>query len=106
MGGAINWLRVMIADSGYNQTVISSLQNDIQMMTFGLETYLWTATKINNSTEQYNSVKYSNRRYYIPFGWWANPIPATASTAWAALVDANYNPFNVMKGSYTGYPAM
>jgi len=101
--GAINWLRVMIADSGYNSTLISNLQFDLQMMQFGLETYLWTATEINNSTQQYNSVKYSNRRYYIPFGWWANHIPATASTAWAALVDSHYNPFNVNKGSYQRY---
>ena len=102
--GAVNWLRVMIADSGYNSTLIGNLQFDLQMMQFGLETYLWTATEINNSTAQYNSVKYSNRRYYIPFGWWANSIPATASTAWAALVDSHYNPFNVNKGSYQRYP--
>jgi hypothetical protein len=104
--GAINWLNVMIADSGYNSTLIGNLQYDIQMMEFGLETYLWTATKINNSTQQYSSVKYSDIRYYIPFGWWANDIPATASTAWAALVMSSYNPFNINNGSYHQYPGL
>jgi hypothetical protein len=101
--GAINWLNVMIADSGYNATLISNLQTDIQSMMFGLETYLWTATHLNNGTAQYSSVKYSDKRYFIPFGWWANSIPALASTSWAALVQSNYNPFNVNNGSYTGY---
>ena len=46
------------------------------------------------------SVLYSNIRYYIPFGWWANDIPATSSTAWAVAVDLKFNPF-MLDGSYT-----
>ena len=37
--------------------------------------------------------RYANKRYAIPFGWNANPVPSTASTAWVAMVDANFNPF-------------
>jgi len=39
------------------------------------------------------TVQYANKRYWIPFGWWANPIPSVTSTAWATMVDANFNPF-------------
>jgi hypothetical protein len=36
---------------------------------------------------------YSSRRYRIPFGWYANPIPSTAATAWVILVADEYDPF-------------
>jgi len=49
-------------------------------------------------------VKYSNKRHFIPFGWWANPILSTASTGWAVLLDSAYNPW-VLGGKYTAnYP--
>jgi len=48
------------------------------------------------------TILYANKRYYIPFGWWANPLPATSSTGWGALVDANYNPF-YLGGDYQTY---
>lgn len=43
---------------------------------------------------------YASQRYYIPFGWWANNIPSTASTGWAVLVDSNHNPF-LLTGAYS-----
>jgi hypothetical protein len=36
---------------------------------------------------------YASRRYRIPFGWYANPLPSTSSTAWAILVADHYDPF-------------
>jgi hypothetical protein len=36
---------------------------------------------------------YSSKRYRIPFGWYANPLPSTASTAWVILVADDYDPF-------------
>jgi hypothetical protein len=36
---------------------------------------------------------YSSKRYRIPFGWYGNPIPSTASTAWVILVADDYDPF-------------
>lgn len=36
---------------------------------------------------------YADRRYNIPFGWWANKIPSLTSTAWAMMIDRNFNPF-------------
>ncbi|MBU1417488.1 MAG: hypothetical protein KKD01_09255 [Proteobacteria bacterium] len=36
---------------------------------------------------------YASKRYLIPFGWYANPIPSTCSTAWIIMVLDSYNPF-------------
>jgi len=48
------------------------------------------------------AVKYANKRYFIPFGWFANPLASTASTAWAVFADSNFNPF-YLGGNYTVY---
>ncbi len=42
---------------------------------------------------------YANRRCFIPFGWKANPLPSTTSTAWAIMLNYRFNPF-VLGGSY------
>jgi len=39
------------------------------------------------------SYLYANRRFFIPWGWYANPIGATSSTGWAVFHDMQYNPF-------------
>ncbi len=36
---------------------------------------------------------YASRRFHIPFGWYANPLPSTASTAWAMMIAYDYDPF-------------
>ncbi len=36
---------------------------------------------------------YASRRFYIPFGWYANPLPSTASTAWVIMIADHYDPF-------------
>jgi hypothetical protein len=36
---------------------------------------------------------YASKRYLIPFGWYANPIPSTSSTAWMIMLANRYNPF-------------
>ncbi|MGH7197594.1 MAG: hypothetical protein ACREH5_02485 [Candidatus Omnitrophota bacterium] len=48
--------------------------------------------------------KYANKRYYITFGWWANPLPSLTS-GWAVMLDREdprqyYNPF-VLGGGVT-----
>lgn len=39
-----------------------------------------------------NPYLYASKRYAIPFGWYANPIPSTASTAWMIMVADDYDP--------------
>jgi hypothetical protein len=36
---------------------------------------------------------YASRRYHIPFGWYANPLPSTAATAWVIMIADRYDPF-------------
>jgi hypothetical protein len=36
---------------------------------------------------------YASRRFFIPFGWWANPIPSLVSTSWMLLLDEGFDPF-------------
>lgn len=102
--GAINWLRVMIADSAYDAKKLEGLKEDIHGMQMGLLTYVVTSTPLGNSTEHYDCVKYSDKRYFIPFGWFANPLPSLASTSWAVMIEMKYNPFHV-DGVYDA-PAM
>jgi hypothetical protein len=49
------------------------------------------------------SYLYANKRFFIPWGWYANPIGATSSTAWAVCSDFNYNPFVLGGGSNTSF---
>ncbi len=44
-------------------------------------------------TEDSTAYLYANNRYFIPFGWWANPIPSLVSSAWIILIDLDYDPF-------------
>ncbi len=38
---------------------------------------------------------YVSQRYFIPFGWWASPIPSLSSSAWILFTDMNFNPFKL-----------
>jgi hypothetical protein len=42
----------------------------------------------------------SNRRQWIPWGWYANPCPSQAATAWALMVNCGYNPFELGGGEH------
>ena len=35
---------------------------------------------------------YASRRYYIPFGWYANPLPSTCATAWQIMLADQFDP--------------
>lgn len=36
---------------------------------------------------------YASKRFAIPFGWYANPLPSTASSAWVMMNKVHFNPF-------------
>jgi hypothetical protein len=44
------------------------------------------------------SYLYANKRMLIPFGWYSNAVPATASTGWSLMVDSCFNPFQLGGG--------
>jgi len=86
--GGINMLRIfanIYSDSSFLQEA-NTMRNNIQ-------TELFEANTVNGKAV--TGIRYANKRYFIPFGWWANPILSTASTGWAALIDSNYNPFHL-----------
>jgi len=67
------------------------LRTDARTMRDGVETL---KVLLDDGSVAYN---YSNRRYYIIFGWWANPVP-TLTSAWAVMMDRPafddyFNPF-------------
>jgi len=89
--GAINMVKVLA--NHYTQSRDQLLQ-EAAFMRQAIEKKL-----LDHSAPFGESVKYAGARYFIPFGWWANPIPSAASTAWAALEDADYNVF-MLGGQY------
>lgn len=46
---------------------------------------------------------YCNKRYFIPWGWYANAIPSTCSTAWAIMDLHQFNPFVLGGGPNAWY---
>lgn len=49
------------------------------------------------------SYLYANKRFFIPWGWYANPVGATSSTGWAVLNDFLYDPFTLGGGNTTTF---
>jgi len=95
--GAINMLRIFAKQ--YND---NSFSDEAAYMRDAIERELKQEQNING--ENVVGVSYSNKRYFIPFGWWANPVLSSASTGWTALVDRNFNPF-YLGGNYdVNYP--
>jgi len=96
--GALNMLRIFMNDT--NSYDKDSIAAEFRYMRESIENEITKVAVINNM--RVDTVLYANRRYWIPFGWWSNPIPSLASTSWAALVDSNFNPF-YLGGSYKEY---
>jgi len=40
------------------------------------------------------SYVYANKRFFIPWGWFSNPISALCSTGWSVMQDRNFDPFH------------
>jgi len=96
--GAVNMANILIKQYADNSNFTTSLQRDVSDIRFSVENRLTSNVNYKNGTST-TAVNYSNIRYFIPFGWWANPIPSMASTGWAVLVDKGYNPF-VLGGGF------
>lgn len=84
--GAINMLRIFTAELGDPKYA-----KEGDYIRSQIESYLTESQTINGVNCK--AVKYANKRYFIPFGWWANPLDCIASTTWAAMLDSKFNPF-------------
>lgn len=89
--GATNMLRVIAAQTT-DQNKASAYRTEADYMRQRVEMELTTQGNLKDGTYA-TGVKYANKRYYIPFGWYANPIWNTAALGWAAVYDLNFNPF-------------
>jgi len=93
--GAINALRV--AATYYQGDTQNKLRDEADKMRNAIEKELTVTENING--KDCIAVLYANLRYYIPFGWWSNPVMSMSSTGWAVAIDKNYNLLN-LGGSY------
>lgn len=129
--GAINMLRCLIvqyttastssqytpAEQAQALQYIADLQKDhdsmnTHLMTLRSDQYATTAAYSEVVPENYNTLVpipsgklafvYASKRYMIPFGWFANPLPSTTSTSWAIMLHFNFNPFKI-GGDYSPY---
>lgn len=129
--GAINMVRVLITQyteaetsSKYTPTqqqqakqFVTSLQVDHDSMvkyllTLRNDQYAETDAYATTRPKDYNTLVpvssnqlafiYASKRYMIPFGWFANPLPSTTSTSWSLMLHYNYNPFSP-EGNYEAY---
>jgi len=94
--GALNMLRIF-ATYYTDATTQSKLLYQANLIRQNIESRLTYPDNDLQST----IVWYANKRYSIPWGWYANPVASTASTGWAVMADSNFNPF-VLGGSYNG----
>eukprot|EP00742_Colponemidia_sp_Colp-10_P001377 GILJ01001480.1.p1 GENE.GILJ01001480.1~~GILJ01001480.1.p1 ORF type:complete len:597 (+),score=118.51 GILJ01001480.1:75-1793(+) len=44
---------------------------------------------------------YSNKEFFIPWGWYAHAVPSTCATAWAIMNEHEFNPFVLGGGLYS-----
>lgn len=112
--GAITMVRAMLkyyqilspASPHYQaaRALITTLKKDEQTMLTALSTLrsdTYASGHFSGTPRQYDQFftlatkpyLYASRRYLIPFGWYANPIPSTCATAWMIMVANGYNPF-------------
>jgi len=91
-------LRLFLNETNnYNKGILAA---EVNYMRQAIEDELTSVAVINSM--RVDTVLYANKRYWIPFGWWSNPIPSLASTSWAALFDNRFNPF-YLGGLYKTY---
>ena len=104
--GAINAVRNMMSFYGAASPYAASLKQDEAAMLKALGALRidrYASTDFPGKPADYTklvSLKtkpylYASRRYHIPFGWYANPLPSTASTAWIVMIADNYDPFGI-----------
>jgi len=94
--GAANFLKIMASDSTYSAGTRKDLMAQADLIVTAIRQELTRPVKFYAETAE--AVLYANKRYMIPIelgGWWTNPLPSRASTAWAFLWDANFNPLHL-----------
>jgi hypothetical protein len=56
-----------------------------------------------NNADYDGGVLYANRRFFIPWGWYANAVSSLCSTSWSIMEEKDFNPF-ILGGNSTNVP--
>lgn len=117
--GAINMLRNQIAfyqsvtDASHAATArvfVSSLQQDESAMLAAVQQlrydnylradFAGKPARYAQLVPQLNQpYLYADRRYLVPFGWYANPLPSTCATAWMLMLAHRFDPLRPAGGA-------
>lgn len=98
---AANYVAQLQIDHDSMYRNILTLRNDLYPSTEAYETVIpKNYTSLIPIPEDKLAFIYANKRYMIPFGWFANPLPSTTSTSWVIMLHYNFNPF-ILGGKYT-----
>jgi len=111
--GAVNMLRNMIdfygsiaptsSDAATAKIFFEALHRDEIAMIDALQTLRhdrYVTTDYEGKPQNYRDIVpqfaqpylYANRRYLVPFGWYANPLPSTCATAWVIMLANGFDP--------------
>ncbi len=93
-----------LSKSARARDFVAQLQQDEQSMLDAITTLrldLYAAADFPGRPQNYAQLLslptrpylYASRRYFVPFGWYANPLTSTTSTAWMLMVANLFNPF-------------
>lgn len=112
--GAINAVRHMLdhyraiapASPHYRRAreIVAVLERDEKSMLIGVEHLRidrYAAAKFPGAPKDFATLLplnskpylYASKRYLIPFGWYANPLPSTCATAWMLMLANRFDPF-------------
>lgn len=100
--GAVN-AAIVLADYYHADADKSSLLiSEAKMMLKGLRQETSSLQGSDTSPTSRLSYLYANKRVLIPFGWYANKSPSTASTGWSLMVNSCFNPLELGGGKHQG----
>ncbi|MBL0897607.1 MAG: hypothetical protein IBJ17_02760 [Reyranella sp.] len=100
--GAINMCRIIAAEyelpGRHRDPVLAQmLRRDERSMIEGVSKFATNASAEATAL----AYLYANRRTETGFGWDALPVPSLCATAWALMVENNFNPFYLGGGTFS-----
>jgi hypothetical protein len=72
------------------QQYADDLRSDVELMEAAVATE-FEYGGLHNSED--GGMMYANTRFFIPWGWYANPVSSLCSTSWSVMNEKHFNPF-------------
>lgn len=100
--GAINMVRMAAkhysdGNDADHKAWTTELLEDMHLMRTALKMKFSEGGMINDDD---NGYMYANVRFFIPWGWYANPFSSLCSTSWAIFDEFDFNPFRLGGGVF------